>query len=716
AGSELHLRSDWHITRIADDALPTLFFANQQVDPVGLYTYDAVYRLIEAQGRESIGQSALQLGLPQAAYRDYPYAGLGPQPSDPKAVRNYIDQYHYDEVGNFLHMIHQAQNGAWGRDYRYEEHSLVEPGKFSNRLSGTVLHPNGSQPIVEPYTHDAHGNMTAMPHLTLMEWDFKDQLQATARQVVNDGTPETTYYVYDAAGQRARKVTERQNGTRKNERTYLGEFEVFREYGGDGTGLSLEREALHVMDDQQRIALVETRTQGNDGSPAQLIRFQFSNHLGSASLELDDAGQIISYEEYFPYGSTSYQAVNKNIKAAAKRYRYTGKERDEETGFSYHGARYYAPWLGRWASCDPSGLVDGANLFAYVASNPLRHVDPSGTDKKPPKLNDAVPYDEKIENRDALGCNVQKDHIICQGKQRLINPDIDRSKQLTVAVETGAATNSAPAKPHTVVTFHDPQSDVKEINRLRELKPGDWTSFEREIVSPSLESRYRAGYPQSATNIAALDEIGSMFEVDQPNRSPNAARVELDWTARTEPVGPTVDPKTGLVAPKETKRALASHTPLVSPPRRIPIKPFLASGAKTALRKVIPGAGNILGLESAESNLEEGNYVSAGLDLIGQVPGYGDIVDMGRFFYALIDRPFTRNGAYDREHSLGTDQSLMKGMGGCQRCHTTVAVDNWTKTTPGGRMYRSLNGPAISPVNDLARDNAIRAWVNSAER
>ena len=49
-----------------------------------------------------------------------------------------------------------------------------------------------------------------------------------------------------------------------------------------------------------------------DGSPAQLIRYQFGNHLGSASLELDDAGQIISYEEYYPYGSTSYQAVRKS--------------------------------------------------------------------------------------------------------------------------------------------------------------------------------------------------------------------------------------------------------------------------------------------------------------------------------------------------------------------------------------------------------------------
>src|SRR5262249_23769068 len=93
-----------NITRIADDALPALFFANQQVDPVGLYTYDAVYRLIEAQGRESIGQSALQLGLPQSTDRDYPYAGLGAQPFDPKTVPNYIDRYVCDECGSFLQM------------------------------------------------------------------------------------------------------------------------------------------------------------------------------------------------------------------------------------------------------------------------------------------------------------------------------------------------------------------------------------------------------------------------------------------------------------------------------------------------------------------------------------------------------------------------------------------------------------------------------------
>ena len=120
--------------------------------------------------------------------------------------------------------------------------------------------------------------------------------------------PETTYYVYDGSGQRVRKVTERQNGTRKNERLYLGGFEIYRDYDGSGVSIALERQTLHIMDDKQRVALVETRTQGNDGSSPQLIRYQFGNHLGSASLELDEAGQVISYEEYHPYGTTSYQA------------------------------------------------------------------------------------------------------------------------------------------------------------------------------------------------------------------------------------------------------------------------------------------------------------------------------------------------------------------------------------------------------------------------
>ncbi|MEJ7608186.1 MAG: RHS repeat-associated core domain-containing protein [Bryobacteraceae bacterium] len=360
-----------NITHIRDTAQQTIYFNNQVVTPDNNYTYDALYRLIHAEGREHIGQ----VSQPHTTWDDQFRVHL-PHPNDGQAMRRYTERYDYDAVGNLLQLIHQATNGNWNRSYDYNEPSLIEPAKASNRLSSTTVGITNS--ITDPYAYDAHGNMTKMPHLTLMQWDFMDQLSATSRQVVNNGTPETTYYVYDAAGQRVRKVTERQNGTRKNERTYLGGFEVYREYDGNGNGVTLERETLHVMDDQQRIALVETRVQDSDGPPAQIIRYQFGNHLGSASLELDRQAQVISYEEYFPYGSTSYQAVRSQTETP-KRYRYTGMERDEESGFSHHTARYYAPWLGRWINSDPAGIAGGGNLFAYAFGNPVMLVDPLGT-------------------------------------------------------------------------------------------------------------------------------------------------------------------------------------------------------------------------------------------------------------------------------------------------------------------------------------------------
>jgi RHS repeat-associated protein len=371
-----------NITRIRDDAQQTIYFNNQVVSPNGEYTYDPIYRLIQASGREHIGQ----VTQPETTWNDE-FRVNRPHPSDGQAMRNYTEQYVYDAVGNFEKLIHQAANGNWTRSYAYTEASLIEPGKRSNHLSSTMV---GQR--TETYSYDAHGNMTSMPHLTLMQWNYKDELSATSQQAVNDNpppntVPETTFYVYDASGQRVRKVTERQNGTLKNERIYLGGFEIYREFNSNGSDIKLERETLHGMDDKQRIALVETKTISNpdDESPTQLIRYQLSNHLGSVSLELDDKANVISYEEYYPYGSTAYQAVNKSVKAVAKRYRYTGKERDEETELYYHGARYYAAWLGRWISTDPIGIGDGVNVFVYVRGNPCLLNDPSGNEGKNPR-------------------------------------------------------------------------------------------------------------------------------------------------------------------------------------------------------------------------------------------------------------------------------------------------------------------------------------------
>jgi len=244
-----------NITRIEDGALKTVFHANQQLDSTCDYTYDPIYRLIEAKGREHIGQSAFNFFPKHGDDHDYPFEGAA-QLTDLQALQHYTECYEYDPAGNFLKMFHRAVHRNWTRDYAYCEASLLEPQQKSNRLSETALDTRPGTPV-ERYSYDAHGNMTRMPHLASMEWNYKDQLSATSRQVVKAGQPATTYYVYDATGQRARKVTQSECGKRTSERFYVGGFEVFRELSG--CEVAMERETLHIMDDKQRIALVETR-------------------------------------------------------------------------------------------------------------------------------------------------------------------------------------------------------------------------------------------------------------------------------------------------------------------------------------------------------------------------------------------------------------------------------------------------------------------------
>jgi RHS repeat-associated protein len=204
--------------------------------------------------------------------------------------------------------------------------------------------------------------------------------------------------VYDAGGQRVRKVIELQNGTPSEERLYLGAFEIYRRFGAN----SLTRETLHVMDDKRRIALVETKTHEFSSQlqdPQSIARYQLVNHLASTRLELDKDGALISYEEYHPYGTTAFQAMSSAAEVSLKRYCYTGKERDEESGFYYHGARYYAPWLGRWISADPIGIEDGLNVYAYVAGHVIKASDPTGYQRTDEERNAVVevPTNERLK-------------------------------------------------------------------------------------------------------------------------------------------------------------------------------------------------------------------------------------------------------------------------------------------------------------------------------
>ena len=349
-----------NITAINDKAQQTIFFNNALVEANNKFEYDAIYRLTYAQGREHTGQNAAsdQFDSDKTQFNNQRLT----LPGDMNAMQRYEEKYDYDEVGNMLNMVHNAGNGIfsnkWTRIFSYNA--------GDNRLTQTQVGAD-----ITSYNYDAHGNMQNLQNANFgLTWNYADQLQQ-----VDLGGGGIAYYVYDSNGQRVRKVIE--NGNIIKERIYLSAYEVYREKQNNVP--TLERQTLHIMDDKQRIALVENRTSGQDNGLPFLIRYQYGNHLGTACLELDNNASIISYEEYYPFGSTAYQ-VMRNQTETSKRYRYTGKERDEESGLYYHGARYYAPWLARWTTVDPIGIKDGINDYVYCSNNPVLKKDEKGTD------------------------------------------------------------------------------------------------------------------------------------------------------------------------------------------------------------------------------------------------------------------------------------------------------------------------------------------------
>jgi RHS repeat-associated protein len=362
-----------NITEIYDEAYEPVFFANQEVEPRSRYVYDALYRLIEASGREH----ANLIGAPGQFQNTPDHSAPFPIPG-PGALRNYTQRYRYDPVGNITEMNHIADaplnggpSGSWTRRYEY--------ASDSNRLLRTWTGSSDTNAVV--YRYDTHGsmlNLANVPEEYRLRWDYRDMIHAT-----NLGGGGWAYYQYEAGKERNRKVITSRDGTKQWERLYLGGMEVYRRYVAGA--VVDEIETHHLFVGEQRVLIVEdvlATRDANLGVGAR-FRYQYGNHLGSACVELDEAAAVITYEEYHPYGTTAYQAGRSAGEVSLKRYRYTGKERDSETGLNYHSARYYLPWLGRWGSCDPAGILDWVNLYQFVKANPIVHLDKSGLQHTP---------------------------------------------------------------------------------------------------------------------------------------------------------------------------------------------------------------------------------------------------------------------------------------------------------------------------------------------
>lgn len=344
-----------NIVCLTDASAPIHYHRNQRIEPINRYCYDSLYRLIKASGRQLRNAP----GGPQL-----PEFQSAP---DPGQLENYTRVYTYDKAGNLTVMQHQAASAN-----RTERTAVAASNNRSLPEKADGELPDENE-IAAGY--DLNGNRNTLQPGQDLLWDLRNQLRQV-EQVVRENEPnDIEFYLYDGSGQRLRKIRQAYTGTltRTHETRYLPDVE---------TRTSAD-EILHVITvkaGRGSVQVLHWEKKPASDIPQNQLRYSFTDHLNSSTLELDDVASLITWESYYPYGGTCWWAGRNKLEANYKTLRYSGQERDA-TGLLYYGRRYYAPWSQRWLSADPAGIADELNLFAMVGGNPVGYIDRRGLDR-----------------------------------------------------------------------------------------------------------------------------------------------------------------------------------------------------------------------------------------------------------------------------------------------------------------------------------------------
>ncbi len=174
----------------------------------------------------------------------------------------------------------------------------------------------------------------------------------------------TVIYGYSATGEKLSKQTP------VEARSYIDGIEY------TGTTIDL----LHMGEGVAR----------NNGGSYTFEHF-LKDHLGNTRIVYNSAGAVLQQTDYYPFGLgiARYQAV-------PNKYKYNGREKQEELGQYDYGARFYDPVIGRWHVVDPLAYkYPSLSPYCFVANNPIRYIDPDGREIVDPQGRRAIYYDKK---------------------------------------------------------------------------------------------------------------------------------------------------------------------------------------------------------------------------------------------------------------------------------------------------------------------------------
>lgn len=284
----------------------------------------------------------------------------------------------YDRGGRLCQYDRQDALCSIHYDFAYDDldHLVSETGpsfhnyacdSLHNRVSkdGVSYSSNGLHQLIQQgdctYTYDLNGNLSSKKQgekVTMYRYDANDHLVA-----VQSGG-ETIRYLYDAFNRRVAKI----KGNKTSRYLYIGQDEIGCV---DEAGEIQELRILGKGHGAEIGASIAIELHGKVYAPTH----DFGGNIVSLS---DLEGKTIETYRYSAFGELIiYGSQGEKLSASSieNPWLFSSKRLDEETGFVNFGRRYYEPETGRWITADPSGFIDGPNLYAYLHHQPLNSFD-----------------------------------------------------------------------------------------------------------------------------------------------------------------------------------------------------------------------------------------------------------------------------------------------------------------------------------------------------
>jgi len=275
---------------------------------------------------------------------------------------SYTQSFGYDAL-NRLTTSNENSGSSWSQTNGYDQYGnrWIDYGGGIHNLSFST---STNRITTSGFTYDSSGNLTN---------DGAHAYSFDAENKINK-VDNASAYVYDGEGQRVRKLLgENLRFVYDMHGKQIAEF--------DGSTGNLKKEYIYGSS----LITIEPTAVNSNGT-----QYLTSDHLGSPRVVTNSSAGVVSRHDYLPFGEELGATIGGRTTgmgysvADGLRQKFTQKERDNETGLDYFGARYYASTQGRFTSSDAFwkdsqvGEPQSWNKYSYVRNNPLRYVDPQG--------------------------------------------------------------------------------------------------------------------------------------------------------------------------------------------------------------------------------------------------------------------------------------------------------------------------------------------------